>query len=247
METQTPNDGQIDLWVTRPDEVTDPALLDHYRALMTKEEAARAARFVFERDRHQFLVTRALVRTVLSRYADVDPRDWRFGENHFGKPHVTGPEELPVMFNVSHTAGLVVCAVAKSDAVGVDVERTDRDAEHLNIAKRFFAEPEWRMLEAVAPNERAKTFFRIWTLKEAYIKAHGSGLSIPLGSFSVMPNAEAPPKLELLDPSLPLVGAWQFRQFELDGQFLVAVCVNRPEDAALDVRVYDYVPSSGET
>lgn len=241
METQTLNHDRTDLWVTRFDEVVEPALLDEYRALITDNEALRAARFIFERDRQQFLVTRALVRTVLSRYADVDPRDWRFAENQFGKPYVSGPGDLPVAFNLSHTAGLVVCAVAATETIGVDVERMDREVEYLNIAKRFFAETEWQLVKSAPSDRRAEVFFRVWTLKEAYIKAHGSGLSVPLSSFTVLPSNDMPPSLELLDSSPGGGDRWQFAQLVLDERFQVAVCM----DAAtteLEVCVHDHVP-----
>ncbi|NIP85446.1 MAG: 4-phosphopantetheinyl transferase, partial [Planctomycetales bacterium] len=130
--------GGIDLWYTSVAEVDDPALLDQYRKLITATEAQQADRFVFDKHRHQYLVTRALVRSALSYYYDVPPQEWVFAADKFGKPHVAGPRELPLAFNISHSEGLVICGVADLPLLGVDVERIDRRTEPQSIARRFF-------------------------------------------------------------------------------------------------------------
>ena len=243
MPTTLLSDHQIDLWYTPQGVATDRGLLEEYGSLITADEAARQRRFVFDKDREQFLLARALVRSVLSCYADVPPAEWRFGQNDFGKPGIDRPEAPPELaFNLSHTQGLVVCAVAKAASVGVDVEAIDRDVEHLTIAERFFAEPECRYLRGAAADERGRAFFRIWTLKEAYIKAHGRGLSIPLGSFAVVPADQRPPSLELLDDSSVDVSEWRFAQLEMAGQFLIGICAQRTAPAAMDVCVREMVP-----
>ncbi len=236
-------DDRIDLWYAPQAVADDRRLLDRYAGLITVDEAARHGRFVFEKDRDQFLQARGLVRCVLSRYADVPPADWRFRQNDFGKPAIDGPAAPPgLAFNLSHTQGLVVCAVAKARSVGVDVEAIDRSVEHLTIAERFFAEPECRYLRRAAAAERGRTFFRIWTLKEAYIKAQGRGLSIPLGSFAVVPTDDRPPSLELLDGASGDASEWQFAQLEMAWQFVIGICSQRDVPATINVCVREMVP-----
>lgn len=236
-------DEQIDLWFAPQGVVADRRLLEEYGTLITTDESARHRRFVFDKDREQFLLARGLVRCVLSRYADVPPAEWRFGQNEFGKPTIDGPAVQPgLAFNLSHTHGLVVCAVAKARSVGVDVESIDRGVEHLTIAERFFAVPECRYLSGIDAGERGRAFFRIWTLKEAYIKAHGMGLSIPLGSFSVVPTDEQPPSLELLDEPARDPSEWQFAQLEMRERFVIGICAQRADVKPMNVCVREMVP-----
>ena len=107
--------GQIHLWLAWLGEITDSRLLAEYRSLLSEEERQRQMRFHFERDRHRYLVTRAMVRTVLSKYADVAPRDWRFAANDYGKPSIAAEhtEARGIEFNLSHTDGLVVLGVTR--------------------------------------------------------------------------------------------------------------------------------------
>ena len=122
-----------------------PALgkLDSYEALLSEDERERMARFVFDHDRHAFVITRAHVRTMLSRYAAVAPADWRFVENVHGRPELFDrPEGTPdLRFNISHTDGLIACAVTIGREVGVDVEHIARHLTH-DVAGRFFAPDE---------------------------------------------------------------------------------------------------------
>ena len=176
----------FDLWFVRPEEVQGPVLLERFRALLTTEERARNQRFRQERHRHQDLVTRALVRHVLSQYAtDLHPAEWIFSENHHGKPAIAGPAGAPrLSFNLSHTDGMLLCGVTQHHPVGVDVERIDRKTDVGAIADRFFSESEVNALLTLPEHAQTQRFFDYWTLKEAYIKARGLGLALPLGDFS---------------------------------------------------------------
>jgi 4'-phosphopantetheinyl transferase len=124
-----------------------------------------------------------MLRTCLSAYLDRRPADWAFAVNAYGRPHIEGRHAGEVHFNLSHTAGFVTCAIARTYDIGVDVERTDRDVDHLQLAPSVFAHLELEHLGMAPSGDRAATFFRLWTLKEAYIKARGMGLSIPLKDF----------------------------------------------------------------
>ena len=177
--------GEIHLWFCRHGESGDPALEAACRALLEPHELARTARFHFQRDRHRHLLTRVLVRTVLSRYAPVQPQDWRFAEGSFGRPCIAEPMTQAVDgldFNLSHTDGLIVLALARNLEVGVDAESLARTAS-LELADHFFSPAEAKALAALPPTRRAHRFFELWTLKESYIKARGMGLQIPLDSF----------------------------------------------------------------
>jgi 4'-phosphopantetheinyl transferase len=185
-ETLSGKGGIVDLWYYFHEQIDDAALLAAQEALMTLDEHARYRSYHFEHDRRMFVATRALVRTVLSRYAAVAPSEWRFLPGKYGKPRVAHPDVAPpIYFNLANTLGLVVCALSVAhESIGVDVERIDRKTEILDLADRYFSHSEVRALRALPSSERLRRFVAIWTLKESYIKARGLGLSLPLNLFS---------------------------------------------------------------
>ena len=239
---------EVHVWLAFEEQIRDAALLAHYHALMTPEEAARQRRFVFERDRHRHLVTRALVRTVLSRYAPVAPRDWTFTENKYGKPTAANEpaRALDISFNVTHTQGLVAMAVTRKAALGVDAENTATRQAPIEVANHFFAPDETSALARIGADRQHDRFFQYWTLKESYIKARGMGLSIPLDKFAFLFHTEE--RLELtVHPDLADVAArWQFWQFRPPG-FLLALCAQRIQPGRPRVVLRDVVPLQGET
>ena len=184
-----------------------------YRALMSPDEHERMQRLIFERDRRRFLLTRALVRTALSRYAAVAPADWKFVPNAYGRPEILDrPANVPdLRFNVSHTDGLIACAITVGREVGVDVEHIRRRLTH-DVAGRFFAASEVYDLRELPPDEQERVFFDYWTLKEAYIKARGMGLALPLADFAFRLNPLRAPKV-VFEPALDDdETTWQFAQ-----------------------------------
>ena len=132
---------EVHLWVVFQEEAEAPALLARYREILPDEERAATDRFYFESGRRQHLITRALVRTVLSRYCDVPVEAWRFVRDAHGRPHVAPDQRVPGLpaFNLSHTRGLVACAVALEHAVGVDVEHVDRRTDIDQLAPAVFS------------------------------------------------------------------------------------------------------------
>ena len=213
-----------------------------YRALLSKDEEERMARLLFERDRRRFLLTRALVRTMLSRYANVPPAGWSFIANVHGRPEIAErPTGVPdLRFNISHTDGLIACAVTIGREVGVDVEHIGRRLTH-DVAGRFFAPREVDDLKALPDEQQHKMFFDYWTLKEAYIKARGFGLALPLADFAFTLSPPAPPAITF-EPSLDDDPAtWQFFQDWPTPQHRLGLAVRR-EHADLPVRIRDVIP-----
>lgn len=219
---------QIHLWLVFPDEITDPRLLREHRLLLSDEELWQQARFRFERDRHRYLVTRAMVRTVLSKYAGVAPQEWRFETSEFVKPRVANDDAWArrISFNVAHTSGLVLLGVTLDRALGVDVEATNADRACVDIADRFFAPAEVRALRALSREQQVRRFYEYWTLKESYIKARGLGLSIPLDRFAFHLDAAG---LRLtVDPTLDdRAERWTFWRLQIAREHLAAVCAER--------------------
>jgi 4'-phosphopantetheinyl transferase len=216
--------------------------LDRYQALLSDDECVRWQRFLFEKDRHRFLVARAMLRDVLSRYVGWDPRSLVFEYSAYGKPALAHPPGLPVRFNLSHSGGLAVCAVTQRHDVGVDVESPDRQTDVLGLAQRFFAKHEVDQLRRKPPEDQKWVFFEFWTLKEAYIKARGQGLSIPLDAFAFSLAADRPPWIAFVPPVDDNPDDWQFAQVFLGSQYPIAVALRLPRDRQLTVQVREVVP-----
>jgi 4'-phosphopantetheinyl transferase len=205
--------------------------------LLDPTETNRAARFMFERDRRTYVLSHALVRTMLSHFANVDPAAWRFEANAQGKPRIAEPIGYEwLRFNLSHTRGGVLCGVARDVELGVDVETMDRATDHLGLCERYFSPAETAALRS-APTERQRDmFFRFWTLKEAYIKARGLGLAIPLDAFTFeldsSTSAPAPliapaPSISFVPPIEDMPAKWQFAELDCGLGFPAAAAVER--------------------
>ncbi|WP_197436492.1 MULTISPECIES: 4'-phosphopantetheinyl transferase superfamily protein [Rhizobium/Agrobacterium group] len=218
-----------------------PELLSEYAALLSEEECARAERFHFPCDRHQFLVARALLRTTLSHYYPaISPRNWQFAKNPYGRPYVIGQMNEKIGFNLSHTQGLIALAIASVNVVGVDVEKYEKAAASLDIAERFFTRAEVRYLLEAPPEFLHRRFFEVWTLKEAYIKARGMGLSIPLEGFTIGFPSETTLSIsfarQLGDDPL----RWRLWTIEPGADTLLALAL--ASDRHWNVRLFDCIP-----
>lgn len=222
--------SQIHLWLARLGEITDARRLNECRLLLSEDEREKQARFHFERDRHRYLVTRAMVRTVLSEYVDVPAKDWRYAANDYGKPSIA-PELTSargIEFNVSHTDGLVVLGVTRERAIGVDVENVRSRQVDIGIADRYFAPPEVAALRALPRERQQRGFLEFWTLKESYIKARGMGLSIPLDRFWFELSTGLPVQFVIDAALIDRADRWQIRQLDTGSDYVAAICAERP-------------------
>jgi 4'-phosphopantetheinyl transferase len=216
--------------------------LHRYRGLLSDDELARASRFHFDADQERFVIGRALTRLQLSRFLGGDPRQWRFATNPHGRPELQWPEgPAPLGFNVSHTRGLVALAITATRDVGVDVEWIDRTLTH-DIAERFFAPREVADLRRLGADGQRTVFFDSWTLKEAYIKARGMGLALPLGQFAFALAPPVPPTITFDAEIDDDPATWQFVQSSPTPAHRLALAVRRPSGTSLDVRIDEVVP-----
>ena len=234
-------EGEVDLWCffyAQP--CADPQLCARYDALMTSQERAQQQRLLFDKDRRLFLATRALVRTVLSRYGATAPSDWRFEHNRYGKPFLA---DGSIHFNLTNTRGLVVCAVSQHhEALGVDAENLERKTETVEIADRFFSASEVRALHALPADRHQQRFFSYWTLKESYIKARGMGLAIPLGDFSFELDDGDDIAIAFAPTLEDEPHRWQFRLLRASPEHFVAVAIGSDSDAPLRLRASRFTP-----
>jgi len=184
-----------------------PSLIETYVLWLDAQERSRYERYRFPRHRHEYLVAHALLRSCLSRYAEQPPQDWRFSINAYGQPEIQVEQgEPPLRFNLSHTEGLVTCAITRAADVGIDVEyggQPVRAEDLAAIAAAHFAPVELAELARLTGIAWRHRFFDIWTLKEAYIKAQGKGLSLPLQQFALRLQPGGPVPIQLDADSAP--------------------------------------------
>jgi 4'-phosphopantetheinyl transferase len=232
--------GQVDVWLTAPDAI-DADRLRGYETLMDAAERARWLRFRVPKPRLIHLVARALLRTTLSRYADVEPAHWRFETNQYGRPHIAAPEiGRDLRFNLSHTDGMVALAIAEGCEIGIDVESLDRRLDTAELAPTVFEASELAAFQTAPEYQRRDLFFAFWTLKEAYIKARGMGLSLPLDGFA-FDLSQANPRISFNARCPDDASRWQFRRFDATPEHTAAVAVEAPE-APVDIRLIRAIP-----
>lgn len=219
---------EIHLWLTFECEVQH-SLLKQYRALLTDEERLQEQRFHFERDQIRYLITRALVRTVLSRYSAHEPEYWRFSPNEYGRPLLTNGDHFmsSLSFNISHSNGLIMCGISHQNAIGIDVENTRREMTFSEIANRSFSQEESEALHALPPHAQSERFFQYWTLKESYIKAMGKGLAIPLEQFSFDFSDVNNEQISFSTSIEDFSTGSQFWLLQPSSEHVAAVCVER--------------------
>ncbi|MDZ7619073.1 MAG: 4'-phosphopantetheinyl transferase superfamily protein [Patescibacteria group bacterium] len=236
-----PAANDVDLWILDLDAV-EPATFDRYPALLPPAECEQELRFRFAGGRQRYRCTRALARTVLSHYADCDPRDWIFRANNFGKPDIAEPAGLPLRFNLSHSGRLVVCAVASNAELGVDVERVRELPKAVELARRFFAPAEAAAVEAAPLEGRSREFLRYWTFKESYVKACGAGILVPLAKFCFALPHDAPPTIAFDDSESDRSESWQLAELRDGDAYQLALAVRRPRGEPLRIHVRRAVP-----
>ncbi len=192
--------------------------------ILSADERTRAARFHFSRDRQRYTATRALLRTILAGYLASDPKELLFRYSKAGKPSLdSGNGELE--FNVSHSGEVALLAFTRRRALGVDVEQIRENFDHEAIAGRFFSSLEQQQLASLPPAERYSGFFRCWTRKEAYIKAEGTGLSLPLQQFDVSLGGGAASLLLATRPNSGEAARWTLREVPAGDGYVAALCV----------------------
>jgi len=234
--------GHVHVWHTRLD--LEPAMLYRLESTLSADEKQRASQFYFPRDRRRFVAGRGLVRDILARYTDADPAELQFTYNDYGKPRLRqlGRADA-IRFNLSHSNEIGVLAVSRERDVGIDIETLRGDTSILDVADSFFSRNEVLRLFALPKHLRCEAFYRCWVRKEAYIKARGMGLSIPLHSFEVSLSPGFP--AELLASTEPSdVSAWKLENLEVDDGYIAAVAAHG-KDWTLQQRGWNPV-SDGE-
>jgi phosphopantetheinyl transferase len=230
--------NDVDVWYW-PTARVSTAELEAQQDILSDDERDRCDRFGVERDRRDYAAAHVLLRRVLSLYGEPAPATWRFSRNRHGRPSIV-PEQAaarPLNFSLSHTRGLVACAVTSTRDVGIDVELIGEKAAAPELAERLFARSEVAMLRNCEPEEYATRFVELWTLKEAYIKAVGVGLGHSLDSFAFCFHGIT--GLRFSAPPDGMSSQWRFMLGASSSEYRLALAVRcRGSEGALRLAIH---------
>jgi 4'-phosphopantetheinyl transferase len=215
----------IDLHVGLLDAIDTPQAYGACLATLSPEERQRAERFSFSRHRRQYVFAHGLLRLSLSDFTpDVDPADWSFTTDRYGRPFVSAPLVAgDVYFSLSHTEGCVACAVSPCRSIGVDVEQLRNARSLFATACSNFSSEEADALRTLPPAELIDRFFDYWTLKEAYLKARGSGLSFPLDQFSILISSDQKISIRFMSDAADDPRRWHFTKLSPSASHRLAI------------------------
>jgi 4'-phosphopantetheinyl transferase len=218
--------NDVHLWAFTLDE--PDATVDAWLPLLSDAERLRADRFVRHRDRRHWIVAHGVLRHLLGRYCGIDPREVAFDHGSAGKPQVAAraAQGAPPAFNLAHAHGRALLAVARGGQIGVDLEPVRDDFDPLPIARQFFFGAELAAIQSAPAGLRRDAFFRHWVAKEAVLKAHGSGLSLPLDSFCVtFETGDSVARVDSRHRAI-LDSAWLVRMLPLEAPWRGAVAAS---------------------
>jgi 4'-phosphopantetheinyl transferase len=227
---------QVDVWRISLDR--EPASVNYLESTLSTDESQRATRFRFAANRDRFIVAHGSLRNILSEYLGCEPKQLHFSTNEYGKPVL---EDHKLDFNLSHSGDYALVAVTREHKVGVDVEIIRSDMEHEKLARRFFSPNEVAELTTLPSDQIIRGFFNCWSRKEAYIKAQGLGLSLPLASFDVSLKPNEPATLRATRPNPDEAARWTLVSLEVSSAYAGALAV---EGQGLSFRFWDWKPET---
>jgi len=217
-------EDEVQLW--RADLEVISADESGWLQVLSSDELTRASRFHFSRDRQRFIAGRALLRTILAGYLRTDAHSLTFSYSKKEKPSLASDHaDSGITFNVSHSGAVALLAFTRRREIGVDVEQVRPDSDLEAIARRFFSMHEQNQLAALPAENKVDAFFRCWTRKEAYIKATGDGLSLPLNQFDVSLEVGEANAVVATRPDSSEAGHWLLREVSAGPGYMAAVCV----------------------
>jgi 4'-phosphopantetheinyl transferase len=209
------------IWLIRYDRAE--GLLKESENILSDEEKQRARRFHFKIDRERFSITRSLLKKILGKIISIPAQEIQFNFNKHGKPVLTEPFQK-IQFNVSHSGNLGMIAISDTP-IGVDVEQFRKEMTTADIAKRFFSKVEVEEFLKLNEDEKLQGFFNCWTRKEAFIKAIGKGLSLPLNTFDVTLRPTEPARLLAVRYKNEVANDWTLTNIKVENGYAAAFII----------------------
>jgi len=219
--------NEAHVWMASLDQPAD--MVAKLSSLLSQDECQRAERFRRPADRRRFIAGRGILREIVSAYLALAPDEARFVYNKYGKPFISDDQNRGALsFNLSHSNGMALYAVARGRRVGVDIEYVREDFATLEVAERFFSKAEFEALKAAPIDQRVRAFFNCWSRKESYIKAIGMGVSYPLDGFTVSLVPDAAPALLKVDADATEAARWKMYELDAGEGYAAALIVENP-------------------
>ena len=235
-------DSEIHLWHVDQAEFDATELEEKCIDWLTTIESERYQRYTFDHHRKQFLLGRMLILKTLSQYAQISPKEWKFVENDYGKPAIdNSQQECGLFFNLPHSGDRLVLAVAGNEALGVDIESSNKARRVVKISDRYFSPLELEELLAQEESQQLSRFYDLWTLKEAYIKACGLGLAIPLQQFSFSFPSEYRVSVDFSVERNEDATQWQFWQIDPGGPFKMGLAIKSGQSKMTNIQSRRYL------
>ncbi|PYX86503.1 MAG: phosphopantetheine-protein transferase [Acidobacteria bacterium] len=223
-QPRTLSNDEVQVWTLS--HTMEQNMLRDLKRLLSGDELERAARFRFQQDHDRFVASRSILRSLLAGYLATDPSSLRFRYAEKGKPDLPSSPEL--QFNVAHSGEIILWAFARERRVGIDVEEIRTDFSTQEIAERFFSPAERQALCSLAASRRHQAFFHCWTRKEAFVKATGDGLSLPLDQFDVALASGQPAYLIATRPDAEESRRWSMHNLDVHPNYAAALVIERP-------------------
>jgi 4'-phosphopantetheinyl transferase len=214
--------NQVHLW--KIDFSTHCRHEEDFVSLLSEDEKIRANKFKFNKDRLTYIIAKTILRKLIGSYTKLDPKEIQFNYNKQSKPFIDS--EIDLKFNLSHSGQKIIIGFTLNYDIGVDVEYNKRQIEIAEISKRFFSVKESTILMQLSKEDQQAAFYNCWTRKEAFIKAKGGGLSIPLDQFEVTLALGDRPELKIIKWDQNDVVNWNLKAFNCDSDYTGAVIVN---------------------
>lgn len=224
---QASSELQVDIFLSQPREAS-ARLWNAARDVLNEEERQRARRFVFDRDRDMYVFSHGLLRLVLARYLGAEPRELTFASAPGGRPELVSPSSAPIRFNLSHTDGLTGCIVTQEADCGLDVERIGK-VDYRHLLQTALAPDERSALLRLAEADRPDRFCDVWTLKEAYLKGRGLGISYPFRNISFS-GFDGSRRCCVVGDERDDGSTWRFWSRTLAGTYTAAAAVRTSSD-----------------
>ena len=227
---------ELHVWTAAPADFAGSAVATDYHSILSDGEKTQYLRFHFDKDRYHYLIAHLLVRYVLSQYVSIRPEAWCFSKGAKGKPAIDPACcTLPLQFNLTHTDGLVACAVSWENAVGLDAENIGRVKDPMQLATKIFTQEERVLLGQLTGAAQDEYFCALWVLKEAYVKAIGAGIGFGVEKLHFQLAPHQCPKVQFIPSSLDQPTNWQFGLYRFTEQHQMAIAWQKGQQSAREI------------
>lgn len=215
-------ENEVQLWKIKA--VQNRNKISSLKKILSNEEKLKSEKFRFEKDSFTYITAHATLRLLISNYINISAKEITFKTNQYGKPDILFPDKTKLRFNLSHSNNQILIGFTLNESIGVDVEKIKRSEENYSILYHFFSEKEKEEFSRIPDQKKPETFFFSWNCKEAFVKATGKGLSLPLNSFAISIESLLQPKIVLNDYKESI--DWNIKTFFTDKDFSSSVVVS---------------------